>query len=129
MKTDIWSFVTSLGLLLEGRYLQTRFSKILNWSVDKNTRPSICFQTRGRAFETTQLSLWNTRPSFWRFKKNLKARASVWKAWPRVCVITRSRLSKLTPVYFLRRRRKRRKLIQNYMDREMQYHPGYVNRF
>ena len=33
-------------------FLQTRLSKILNVSVDQKTRPSICFKTRGQAFET-----------------------------------------------------------------------------
>ena len=60
-----------------------------------------------------RLSLWkaqpsfrNTRPSFWGFKRKLKARAkvwkarpSVWKARPCVCVITRSMLSQSARVF------------------------------
>ena len=36
----------------EGCFLQTRFSKILNVSIEQKTRPSICFKTWGQAFET-----------------------------------------------------------------------------
>ena len=38
--------------MYEGCFLQTRFSKTLNVSVDQKTRPGICFKTCGRAFET-----------------------------------------------------------------------------
>ena len=38
--------------MYEGYFLQTRFSKILNLSIDQKTRPSIWFKTRGRAIET-----------------------------------------------------------------------------
>ena len=38
--------------MYKGCFLQTRFLKILNVFVDQKTRLSICFKTRGRAFET-----------------------------------------------------------------------------
>ena len=35
-----------------GYFLQTRFSKTLNVSIDQKTRPNICFKTHGQAFKT-----------------------------------------------------------------------------
>ena len=43
--------------MYEGSFLQTRFLKILNVSVDEKIWPSICFRTRGRAFETLRRAL------------------------------------------------------------------------
>ena len=37
--------------MFEGCFLQTRFLKIFNVSVDQKTRPTTCFKTRGRAGE------------------------------------------------------------------------------
>ena len=84
--------------MYEGCFLQTRFLKILNVFVDQRTRPSICFNTR-LSLWNTQASFWNTPPSFSRFKKKLKARPSVWKSQPCVCVITRPMLSQPTTVH------------------------------
>ena len=38
--------------MYEGCFLQARFSKIINVSIDQKTWPRICFKTQGRAFQT-----------------------------------------------------------------------------
>ena len=38
--------------MYEGCFLRARLSKTLNVSIDQKTRPSICFETSVRAFET-----------------------------------------------------------------------------
>ena len=43
-------------------------------------------------------SLWNAQPSFWGFKRKLKARPSVWKTRSRVCIMTRPMLSQSATV-------------------------------
>ena len=54
LKVDIWSFVTSSGLLLDvwGLLFTEQIIKILNVCVDQKTRPNICFKKRGGTFET-----------------------------------------------------------------------------
>ena len=69
----------------QSRLFPRRFSKILNLSFDQNTRPSIYFKTRSRAFQTLHLSH-KRKPKVWH--RVCKAQVSVWKARSRVCVIT-----------------------------------------
>ena len=54
----------------------------------QNMRP-----TRWKAqpsFRKTQPSFWNTRPGFWNTRMSFRGLKRKLKAWPRVCVITRS---------------------------------------
>ena len=61
----------------QSRLFPRRFSKILNLSFDQNTRPSIYFKTRSRAFQTLHLSH-KRKPKVW--QRVCKAQVSVWKA-------------------------------------------------
>ena len=49
-------------------------------------------------FQNMRPSPWNTRPSFWGYRRKLKAPPSVLKARSRVCVITRPILSQSVTV-------------------------------
>ena len=96
MKANIWSFVTSLRLLLDVWWL-------LFTNPDYQKRLMCPLINRlGRAFVSKQAaSLWKAQPSFWVFKRKLKARPSVWKARPHVCVITRPTPSQSPKVVLL----------------------------
>ena len=61
-------------------------SYCVRWSKDSTEH---FFQNMRPALWKAQLSFWNIQPSFWGFKRKLKARSNVWKARPRVCLVTR----------------------------------------
>ena len=76
MKADTWSFVTSSELLLDVWRLLFTDQIIKNFPCPLWSKDSAEY-----LFGNMPSSLWNTCPSFWGFKRKLKAR-------PRVSVIT-----------------------------------------
>ena len=95
--------------MYEGSFLQTRWTKTLNVSVDQKTRPSICLKICDQCMSLwkAQSSFWNTRPSFqynwsifWEFKRKVKAQPRVWKARLCACIIRRPMLSQSATVKY-----------------------------
>ena len=114
MKAEIWSFVTSSGLLLDVwrllltnqdylKFLICPLIKRLGWTfvsrqAAKHLKRSTKLLKHSAKLLKHPTEFWNTQPSFWGFKRKLKAWLRVRKARPHVCVITQPMLSQSATV-------------------------------
>ena len=80
---------------IKAAFYRPNYQKLSMFPLIKDSAQHL-FQNMRPSLWKAQLSFWNIWPRFWGFKRKPKARMRVWKARPRICVITRSMLSQST---------------------------------